>query len=303
MILEFRIYSLFEEKLFEKIFHPNLSPDQTNIINNTIPSLIRVIKNLSIINKITSKIFSIAGLNVHFNILNENIYVIITSVGMITSIFDDFTKKIDVLIKEILSLQPIFNLNSNRYFLKKLEALKIVTEKEIQEEIHEEIVEKSRKTSVIRESLIKKSKNKYLIMGAGAAGKSSIITQFFESWNQEQLSNIKPTVLRAIKQFSDDFTNESFLIRDLAGQAVYRKKHLDDPMNFENVSCLIFVIDIQNTKNTEIVQSYFINILNKLKAQKQNPFVSIFLHKYDPVIREKISDQILFWIEWLEGII
>ena len=302
MILEFQIYSLFEEKLFEKNFHTVISPDQTMIINNTIPSLIRIIKNLFNIKSINSKVFSIAGINIHFKIFNESIYVIITSIGSTASIFDDFIKKIDATIKDILGLAPIFDLKSNRYFLRKLESLKILAEEKIQEKKQSQIGEKSQEISVMRQSLVNQGKNKYLIMGAASAGKSSIIAQFFESWNQEQLLNIKPTVLSAIKHFDDSYTKESFLIRDLAGQAVYRKKHLEDPKNFENVNSLIFVIDIQDTKNNSIVQAYFIDILNKLKTQKQNPLVSIFLHKYDPSIREKISNQLLFWIVWLEEI-
>ncbi|OLS23359.1 MAG: hypothetical protein HeimC3_25230 [Candidatus Heimdallarchaeota archaeon LC_3] len=302
MILEFQIYTLFEEKLFIKNFHQVISPDQTTIINKTIPSLIKVIKNLFSINSTNSKVFSIAGLNIYFKILNENIYIIITSIGSIASIFDDFIKKIDTSIKEILSLEPIFDLNSNHYFLRKLESLKILAENKILGKKQSQIEEKSQTISVMRQSLVNKSKNKYLIMGAAAAGKSSIIAQFFESWKQEQLLNIKPTVLNAIRQFNDNYTKESFLIRDLAGQAVYRKKHLEDPKNFENVNCLIYVIDIEETNNFSIVQTYFLDILNKLKTQKQNPLVSIFLHKFDPSIREKISNQLLFWIEWLEEI-
>jgi hypothetical protein len=302
MILEFQIYSLFEEKFFEKNFHPVISPDQTKIINNTIPSLIRVVKNLYNSSSINSKVFSIAGLNIHFKILNETIYIIITSIGLITPIFDDFIIKIDITIKEILSLEPIFDLNSNRYFLRKLESLKILVEEEIQENEQSQIGEESQRISVMRHSLVNQSKNKYLIMGAAAAGKSSIIAQFFENWKQEKILNIKPTVLSAIKHFNDNYTKESFLVRDLAGQAVYRKKHLEDPNNFENVHCLIYVIDIQDTKKSSIVQSYFLDILNKLKIQKQNPFVSIFLHKYDPAIRENISNQLLFWITWLEEV-
>ncbi|MHA1983092.1 MAG: ADP-ribosylation factor-like protein [Candidatus Hodarchaeales archaeon] len=302
MIIDMRIFTLYEEEIFKREFQSYLSLDQKETLRNTIPSLLRIIKSYMSSYESLNRIFSISGIYLHIYLYNEYIFVITTSISLNFPVFDQFIKELGSIIKEILKFQPIFNLGSNSYFINKVNQLKLIMEQSFTKEQEQEIIQERDQTKVIRTSLFDQNKNKYLLMGAGAAGKSSLIAQFFENWNREELLNIKPTVLSAIKQYEDNYTQESFLIRDLAGQAVYRKKHLEDPKNFENLRCLIFVIDVQKTDNFDIVQSYFIDILNKLLEFGENPLVSIFLHKYDPDLREQFSENLFFWIEWLEKI-
>ncbi|MHA1989636.1 MAG: ADP-ribosylation factor-like protein, partial [Candidatus Hodarchaeales archaeon] len=276
--------------------------DQKETLRNAIPSLLRIIKSYMSSHESLNRIFSISGVFTHFYLHKKYIYIITTSFSTHLPIFEKIIEELGSIIEGILNLQPIFNLESNAYFINKVNKLKAQIEQSFTTEQEQVIIQETPQTKEIRKSLFDKDKNKYLLMGAGAAGKSSLIAQFFENWNKEELLNIKPTVLSAIKQYEDTYTQESFLIRDLAGQAVYRKKHLEDPKNFENIRCLIFVIDIQKTDNFDIVQSYFINILNKLLEFGENPLVSIFLHKYDPVFQEQFSENLFFWIDWLEKI-
>ena len=122
-------------------------------------------------------------------------------------------------------------------------------------------------------SNLKDSKaNKYLILGAGRAGKSSIYYQFMENWSETRLKNIKPTVDKWISKVEDDLTADSFLIYDLGGQKSYIDRHLQDQKLFRYVRCITFVVDIQDSSNTEVVKNYFNSVLEKVRNANENPF-------------------------------
>ncbi|MFW9922324.1 MAG: hypothetical protein ACFFDW_03440, partial [Candidatus Thorarchaeota archaeon] len=79
----------------------------------------------------------------------------------------------------------------------------------------------------------------------------------------------------------------------------YRVSYFKDDYIWENISTIIFVIDIQEVNSLPIAKEYLDKICQKIKQININnlPKISIFLHKYDPSLREELKENIKAFLE------
>lgn len=143
---------------------------------------------------------------------------------------------------------------------------------------------------------------KILMVGIAKAGKTSIQRQFFENIGLEEISKIKPTVNRLRLLYDGQFLEQPFNFWDLGGQAHYRKLHLRDRLLFTNVRSVIYVIDLQDDSSDDVVFSYLQQILEGLN-QENKPYISIFLHKYDPAMKQELMLKAFRWSRRLKTIL
>lgn len=86
---------------------------------------------------------------------------------------------------------------------------------------------------------------------------------------------------------------------DFGGQEEYRDKYLITPEKFFfGIDLIIYVIDIQDTQRYEESLDYFKKIVDIIKRLEENPYILVFIHKYDPDIRD--SEEISLNVEYLK---
>ena len=222
-----------------------------------------------------SRIFNIN--NLWFNFIKFNDFRFMVVLPTLNSLnnkdhaiekdFVTLIEKVTELIILCSSNEPHFELNQNMYFMKKIENLLSNFSNYLINSLSKLTTEFNRKSNFNIKSYFKNSFGKYLIMGSGSAGKSSIINQFISNWDQEAIEKIKPTINKEIHNFKDNYISHNFNLIDLGGQVQYTKFHLMDSSLFSEIHTLIFVIDIQNNTNSEFIKDYLIEIINKLKNQ------------------------------------
>ena len=131
---------------------------------------------------------------------------------------------------------------------------------------------------------LKKSTKKILIMGLDDSGKTSIVLNLKGKTNLLSFYKLKPTRGLNIENFQA--ISSEFSIWDFGGQEQYRKDYLNDfDTHLLGTSKLIFVIDIQNKDRYDLALDYFQKIMNLL-TDNTDVDLSIFLHKFDPDLRE-----------------
>lgn len=164
--------------------------------------------------------------------------------------------------------------------------------------IYDETIKKS--------EFIKSTKNdiitKIAIAGLEKAGKTSIKQNFFENWTKDKIKLIKPTLGVDISNKNVEFLEKGFIVLDFGGQEGYRKDHLKLVNLWKNISTLIYVIDIQEKKTFVQSKEYFSSILNTIiKFNKKLPSIALFLHKNDPIMKEKLTKNVnIFYQEFKE---
>lgn len=79
-------------------------------------------------------------------------------------------------------------------------------------------------------------------------------------------------------------------IWDFGGQYKYRSDYLDNFSEyFDGVYKTIFVIDIQDIKRYEEALNYLKDIVGKIIEELIELKLSIFLHKYDPYLKNRVE--------------
>jgi len=145
----------------------------------------------------------------------------------------------------------------------------------------------------LRELVTRKKPSKIAIVGLGKAGKTSLKNMFFEKWSKEMVNEIKPTIGVEIKPKFLEFLKQQVLIMNFGGQDVFRQKYLIETARWENLSVLIFVVDIQDIDSFEEASDYLSDIWNVIKSvNEKDPKLSIFLHKCDINIRTSLNENI-----------
>ncbi|MFX0093656.1 MAG: ADP-ribosylation factor-like protein [Candidatus Hodarchaeota archaeon] len=131
------------------------------------------------------------------------------------------------------------------------------------------------------------------LVGLANAGKTSIINLFFENWSQDRAKDTKPTIGLSISQKFLDFVKHRFAIMDFGGQDQFRQRYLTQTETWEDISALIFVIDIQDKESFEPAREYLSKIWELVtKVNERKPKLTIFMHKYDPDKRKQLHDNL-----------
>lgn len=314
MILIFYILDKNKNELFKKFFVEKsyFSNLQIKTIMNTTSRLVNIVNLISKGEKVSyySRMFTIANLWFHIIKYHHYFYVIVTPTMFIRNQkpfnmekeYSDLIKQIEDSISQFTSRNPHFDLKQNQYFSKNVERLlnqfNIYFVKRYNKEVK---YEEDKINKISKKKYIHDSKGKYLIVGPASAGKSSIIAQFFSNWSQEKLQNIRPTINKEINTFKDSLLNHSFNLVDLGGQVQYVEMHLRDPNLFLNINTLIYVIDIQDQQKMDFTKQYLLDIVEILKSTNEKPFISIFLHKFDPGLYDDMYNKVQHWIEWIDN--
>ena len=138
---------------------------------------------------------------------------------------------------------------------------------------------------------------KILLVGLDNSGKTSIAQSLQGITNLPSFQNMKPTQGLDIRNINA--LNSEFTIWDLGGQEAFRNDYLNDfDQYIVGCSKLIYVFDIQDNERYDLSLNYFEEILDlvKKKVEKNNLEISIFLHKFDPdlkEIREDLTDEVI----------
>lgn len=144
------------------------------------------------------------------------------------------------------------------------------------------------------ENLNEKSIKKIIFIGLDNGGKTSIILSL-KGINLMSLNTLNPT--RGIETSNLMLSDERFNIWDFGGQEQYRIKHLEEfRINFKETDKLIYVIDIQDPERYDLAIDYLKKILNKISKDYNRIKFSLFLHKYDPNLKEvkpEITDTVV----------
>ncbi len=127
---------------------------------------------------------------------------------------------------------------------------------------------------------------KVLIFGLDNSGKTSITLSFKKDTNILSYFTLKPT--RRVKIEKCETEDSSITIWDFGGQAEYRSQYLEDLNKYlGNVDKIIYVIDIQDINRYDLALEYLKKILEKVKATSDARELSVFLHKYDPQLKDQ----------------
>lgn len=132
---------------------------------------------------------------------------------------------------------------------------------------------------------------KIIVAGLDKAGKTAILTTYSGQLGIEDLSKLKPTI--EVDRKVVETKDFKFFIWDFGGQSTYRRQYLKNPSAyFLNISLLLYVIDVQDYERFDESFEYFKEILNALRMLEENPYLLIFIHKYDPDLREDPDIQL-----------
>jgi GTPase SAR1 family protein len=172
--------------------------------------------------------------------------------------------------------------------------------------IDTEIEEKIKKATIISiiaerirkdEIIIEKKEQKVIVVGLGNAGKTTILTKFGGQLGMKDLTRLKPT--KGVERKEVKTKNLNLNVWDFGGQQEYRKRYLQEPEKyFFRVDLVIYVIDVQDSESYDESLDYFKNILEYLMRIEEYPYVLIFIHKFDPDLKEE--NEILLNIEHLK---
>lgn len=140
---------------------------------------------------------------------------------------------------------------------------------------------------------------KVVVIGLDNAGKTAILSKFGDRLGIMDLAELKPTKGVERHYIKTEDSELDLFIWDMGGQVKYRNQYLENPEKyFFNIDLLIYVIDVQDSERYAETFEYFEKILEILKTLEENPFVLIYIHKYDPDLRRE--PEILLGVELLK---
>jgi GTPase SAR1 family protein len=132
----------------------------------------------------------------------------------------------------------------------------------------------------------RKSAQKVIVIGLDNAGKTAILKKFGGHLGITDMANLKPTKGVERRYIETQTSSLDLFIWDFGGQAQYRSKYLKNPEQyFLQVDLLIYVIDLQDSERFPESFEYFEQILKTLTILEEDPFVLIYIHKFDPDLK------------------
>ncbi|MHA2030950.1 MAG: ADP-ribosylation factor-like protein [Candidatus Kariarchaeaceae archaeon] len=133
--------------------------------------------------------------------------------------------------------------------------------------------------------------HKIIFAGLDAVGKTSIYKSVIENVDVDGLRDLEPT--RGIERKYHKFGDNQLVFWDLGGQEAYRSKYFQDPRVFQDISLLLYVLDIQDIYRFDDSIEYLLQILMTLKNLDQAPRIVVLIHKYDPERRSQFQYNLL----------
>ncbi len=159
------------------------------------------------------------------------------------------------------------------------------------------ILEGLRDKSVV----ITRQQQKIVVAGLDNAGKTAILSKLGGHLGIKDLAMLTPT--RRVERKVIAKSNLDLLVLDMGGQEQYRNRYLEKPeLYFLSTNLLLYVIDVQDYQRFDETFSYLKRIVDTLFILEESPQILIFLHKYDPDLREnpEVQLQIEFVKEHLQ---
>jgi len=136
------------------------------------------------------------------------------------------------------------------------------------------------------DEIVSKSAQKVMVIGLDNAGKTAILNKFGGRLGINDLANLKPTKGVDRRYIETENSSLDLFIWEFGGQAQYRSKYLKNPEQyFLQVDLLIYVIDLQDSERFPESFEYFEQILKILTTLEEDPFVLIYIHKFDPDLK------------------
>ncbi|MHA1450269.1 MAG: ADP-ribosylation factor-like protein, partial [Candidatus Hodarchaeales archaeon] len=131
------------------------------------------------------------------------------------------------------------------------------------------------------------------LIGLSEAGKTSIFKRFFLKTPIDEIKQLTPTIFFTINAPTVSYLGEEITLLDLGGQVQFRKKYVEDTSIFRGIRTVIFVIDVTAPEKLDEIIDYFQSIFTAIKSVTNNqPVLGVFLHKYDPDIKEQLRENI-----------
>jgi len=144
---------------------------------------------------------------------------------------------------------------------------------------------------------IDQTAQKVLVAGLENAGKTATLSKFGGRLGIGDIISTHPT--KGVVRMKFGSSKLNLFIWDLGGQEEYRKRYLDNPEQyFLQLDLLIYVIDVQDPDKFDDSLEYFEKIIDSIILLEENPYVLIFIHKYDPDLKN--NPKILLNIELLK---
>jgi len=147
---------------------------------------------------------------------------------------------------------------------------------------------------------LEKKEQKVVVVGLDNAGKTAILSKFGGKLGIGELAKLKPT--KGVERKRIVSSELELYVWDMGGQAEYRERYLENPEQyFLQIDLLLYVLDIQDWERYEESIQYFKEILKIIKTLEEKPYLLIFLHKYDPDIKN--NPEIILKVEMLKDVL
>ncbi len=141
---------------------------------------------------------------------------------------------------------------------------------------------------------------KIVVIGLSNAGKTTILRKFGGQIGIKDLANLAPT--KGVQRKEIVTSDMALILWDFGGQEEYRAVYLSNPEKyFLKVDLVIYVIDLQDSDNYEKSISYFKQILEVFNKLEENPYILIFIHKFDPDVKE--DPEIILNVELIKDLV
>ncbi|MCJ7773459.1 MAG: ADP-ribosylation factor-like protein, partial [Desulfobacterales bacterium] len=141
---------------------------------------------------------------------------------------------------------------------------------------------------------------KIVVIGLSNAGKTTILRKFGGQIGIKDLANLAPT--KGVQRKEIVTSDMALILWDFGGQEEYRDVYLSNPEKyFLKVDLVIYVIDLQDSDNYEKSISYFKQILEVFNKLEENPYILIFIHKFDPDVKD--DPEIILNVELIKDLV
>lgn len=149
------------------------------------------------------------------------------------------------------------------------------------------------------ESYVSKEQ-KIVVIGLGNAGKTTILRKFGGQIGIKDLAKLTPT--KGVQRKEIVTSDMALILWDFGGQKEYRDVYLSNPEKyFLKVDLVIYVIDLQDSDNYEKSINYFKQILEVFNKLEENPYILIFIHKFDPDVKD--DPEIILNVELIKDMV
>jgi small GTP-binding protein len=132
---------------------------------------------------------------------------------------------------------------------------------------------------------------KVLVAGLDEAGKTATLSKFGGRLGISETIATHPT--RGVVRMKFGSSNLNLFIWDTGGQEEYRERYLRNPEQyFIQLDLLLYVIDVQNPERFDESLEYLSKILDSLIILEESPYILVFIHKFDPDIKNDPKIQL-----------